>query len=218
MKCLVGTILTLAFSVVPVSSGFTGLAVAQTTSVSTSGQATGQIESIDGSTIMVRTANGTVQMYQIDPETLATLKLRNGSTVLVNRYLMGGVVTDVNPSDVRVKLDNGSTETFLITEAERLVLSEGDRVYVTPSQRIVRGEDYILTARDISLVQPVIADTTTIERTQQTRTIEVSPQQTTTIKTTPQEAVPLPQSRVETTVETSTPAYRPPATPVRALW
>lgn len=60
MKILAGTTLVLALSVVSISPRLTGPAMAQTSSTTLDGQVTGQIESIDGSTVMVRMPDGTV--------------------------------------------------------------------------------------------------------------------------------------------------------------
>jgi len=167
---------------------------------------TGQVESINSSTVILRTTDGTVRMYQIEPAVITALKLTSGSTILFNNSnLMSGRITDINRNDIRVKLDNGTTETYIATEVSRRTLTTGDRVIVTPDMRIVRADRYTLTAKDVTLVQPVASSLTT-DTTVRTTT------QKTIVESTPQRTV------VTSPVKTSTPIYSQPTAPVRALW
>lgn len=208
MKILASTTVALTLLATSIAPGLTEAAMAQTSDVMMRdmmmrGQITGEIESINGSTVMVRTVNGS-RMYQIDPMTITALKLTNGSTILVNsRNLMSGVITDINRYDLDVKLDNGETENLLVTEEDRGILATGDRVYITPNQRVVRADDYFLTARDVSLVQMIaVAPETTTEMVRSNRTeVETQVQ---TVAPVPAVVAPVP------TVER--------IQPVRALW
>ena len=147
--------------------------------------------------MIVRTTNGTVRMYQIEPAVITALKLTSGSTVLIkNSNLMSGRITDIKRNAIRVKLDNGTTQTYIATEVARRTLTTGDRVIVTPDTRIVRADRYTLTAKDVTLVQPVAsspATDTTVRTTTQTTIVESTPQRT--VVTSP--------------VKTSTPIYSP---------
>lgn len=71
--------------------------------------------------------------------------------------------------------------------------------------RIVRADRYILTAKDVTLVQPVATSPTT-DTTVRTTT------QTTIVESTPQRTV------VTSPVKISPPIYSQPTAPVRALW
>lgn len=203
MKILASTTVALTLLATSIAPGLTEAAMAQTSDMMMRGQITGQIESINGSTVMVRTVNGS-RTYQIDPMTITALKLTDGSTILVNsRNLMSGVITDINRYDLDVKLDNGETENLLVTQEDRGVLATGDRVYITPNQRVVRADDYFLTARDVSLVQMIaVAPVTTTETVRSSRTeVETQVQ---TVTPVPAAVAPVP------TVERMQ--------PVRALW
>ncbi len=215
MKLLTGTTVALALSVTAMASVLTGPAMSQTTMMMP-GQIMGQIESIDGSTVMVRTADGTVRMYQVDPETLAALKLSNGSTIAIDSgNLMSGVITDVNRYDLKVKLDNGETEKLLVTREDRGTLAAGDRVYIMPDQRLVRAENYMLTAADVRLVQPIAVVPT--DTTATTSTVRSS---RTEVETEVQTVAPVPAAiapvQSTTTIEQTTVQAAP--RPVRALW
>jgi len=71
--------------------------------------------------------------------------------------------------------------------------------------RIVRADRYTLTAKDVTLVQPIASSLTT-GTTVRTTT------QTTAVESTPQRTV------VTSPVKTSTPIYSQPTAPMRALW
>lgn len=201
MKVLAVTALACALSAVSISPTLTGPAMSQTNVILERGQISGQVESIDGSSVMVRTSNGSLQMYRIDPTVISTLKLNNGSTILINNLLMTGVITDINRNDLQVDLDNGGERNFVVPEVERGTLAAGDRVVITPDQRVIRLKNYLFTARDIRLIYPVASIPMTV-----TRTVE---------RTVVQESVP--RQTVERTLETPAPTYSQPA-PVRALW
>lgn len=207
MKILASTTVALTLLATSIAPGLTRVAVAQTSDMILRdmimrGQITGEIESINGSTVMVRTVNGS-RMYQIDPMTITALKLTNGSTILVNsRNLMSGVITDINRYDLDVELDNGKTENLLVTQEDRGILATGDRVYVTPNQRVVRAVDYFLTARDVSLVQMIAVAPVTMTETVRSSRTEVETQ-VQTVAPVPAEVTPVTVERMQ---------------PVRALW
>lgn len=207
MKILASTTVALTLLATSIAPGLTGAAMAQTRDMIIRdmimrGQIAGEIESIDGSTVMVRTVNGN-RVYQIDPTTITALNLTNGSIILVNsRNLMSGVITDINRYDLDVELDNGETENLLVTQEDRGILTTGDRVYITPNQRVVRADDYFLTARDVSLVQMIaVAPETTTGTVRSSRT---------EVETQVQTVAPEPAVVAPVTVE--------PIQPVRALW
>lgn len=212
MKIFASTTVALTLLATSIAPGLTGVAMAQTSDMMLRdmimrGQITGEIESINGSTVMVRTVNGS-RMYQIDPMTITALKLTNGSTILVNsRNLMTGVITDINRYDLDVKLDNGETENLLVTEEDRGILATGDRVYITPNQRVVRADDYFLTARDVSLVQMIaVGPETTTETVRSSRT---------EVETQVQRVAPVPAAVAPVPVPVPTVER---IQPVRALW
>lgn len=214
MKILAGTTLALALSVASVCPVFTGPALSQTDTMMTRGQVTGQIDSIDGSTVTVRSPDGSTRTYEIDPAVIASLRLGQGSTISINNSnLMSGEIIRIGPRNALVKLDNGETENFIVTREGRVTISPGDRVIITPDQRITRAENYILGAGDVTSVQPTA---TTTDTTSTVRSTEVETGTTT-------EVAP---STTSTTTETVPPASSTPAAeetqpaqqPVRALW
>jgi molybdopterin-binding protein len=210
MKILAGTTLALALSVASMSPVLTGPAMAQTSNMTVGGQVTGQIESIDDSTVMVRMSDGTVRTYQIDSATVTSLGLSQGSTILLNRNLLSGEIIRIGPRNVLVKLDNGETRYFIVTREGRGRLSPGERVIITPNQTISSAEDYTLTAGDVTLVQQIATTTTDTTPTVRSTTIEEETTTTRTQVTTPTTPAPVESTTPPTTVEETQ--------PVRALW
>lgn len=208
MKILAGTTLVLALSVVLISPVLTGPAAAQTSDVTVGEQVTGQIESINDSTVTVRLSDGTVRTYEIDPATISSLNLSQGSTILLNRNFTSGEIIRMGPRNVLVKLDNGETRYFIVTREERGTLTPGDRVVITPDQKIDRAESYVLTAKDVVLVQPIATTTTDTTSTVRSTSTEAETSTTTTEVAPPVSPTPAPVE--STTVEETQ--------PVRALW
>jgi hypothetical protein len=222
MKILAGTTLTIALSALSVYPALSGTAIAQTTDTMTrpgqtstmqlqNGQMSGQVQSVEGSTVTVRMSDGSVHEYQVEPATISALNLSNGSTVIINSSLMTGVVTRISRYSMNVKLDNGETENFIAPRIERGVIAVGDRIVITPDRKFHRTTDYVLTAKDLTIVQPVASTTTnTVGSTSTTSstTTQVETNNTTTETTAPVTSTTTTQS---TTVQQQT-------APVPALW
>lgn len=145
-------------------------------------------------------------MYQISPTTIASLGLIQSSTILLSRNLVSGEISRIGPQNVLVRLDNDETRYFIVTNEERGRLSPGERVVITPDQRIVSMKSYVLTAGDVTLVQPIA--TTTTDTTSTARSTAVEEETSTATVQTP---TPAP-------VESTPPATIEEAQPVRALW
>lgn len=209
MKILAGTALALAVSVTSICPAFTEPALSQSNNMMAREQMTGQIESIDGSTVMVRSSDGTVRMYQIDPAVLTSLKLSQGSTISLSRNLMSGEIIRMGPRNVLVRLDNGETKYFIVTREERGTLAPGERVVITPDQKIDRAESYVLTARDVVLVQPIASTMTDTTATVSSTSTEVETSTMTAETTAPVSPMSTPVEPMSTMEE---------AQPVRALW
>jgi hypothetical protein len=139
------------------------LAGPMTTSTSSSGQETiGQVESVDGSILKIKTLAGDTKTYQIEPALVSSLNLATGSNVVIDSArLQSGVVTYLTPYNASVELDGSSGEKdYYLTNVTRRYLSLGDRVVITPDSRIVREDLYKLSAADLRLRSVSVASST----------------------------------------------------------
>lgn len=120
---------------------------------------TGQVESVDGSILKLKTSAGDTQAYRVDPAVISALKLGTGSDVVIDgSRLQSGVVTYLTPNNASVELDgNAGEKDYILTQVSRRYLSLGDRVVITPDLRIVRADLYQLTASDLRLKTVAIA-------------------------------------------------------------
>jgi hypothetical protein len=168
MKRVTEITLTLA---ILLGTSLPALAESKSTTIPAGQQMNGQVESVDGSMIMVKTAAGETQSYRVDPNLIATLKLDSGSNIVIDgSRLLTGKVLRLDSYTAEVELDNnGGEKSYILTRESRRYLSAGDRVVITPNLRVVRADLYTLTAADLRL-QSVMMASSTIERRVSTET------------------------------------------------
>jgi hypothetical protein len=156
MKWLTGILVASALTV-----GVSLPAFSQTMTTGTlSGQdITGQVESIDGSVIKVKTTAGDTKVYQVESAVISGLSLAAGSNVVIdNSRLQSGVITYLSPYNASVALDGSSDEKdYFLTRVSRRYVSLGDRVVITPDLRLIREDLYQLTAADLRLKSVSVA-------------------------------------------------------------
>jgi hypothetical protein len=156
MKWLTGILVSSALMV-----GVSLPAFSQTmTTSTTSGQdITGQIESVDGSVVKVKTTAGETKIYQVEPTVISGLSLAAGSNVVIdNSRLQSGVVTYLSPYNASVELDGSDDEKdYFLTRVSRRYISLGDRVVITPDLHLIREDLYQLTAADLRLKSVAVA-------------------------------------------------------------
>ncbi len=151
MKWLTGILLTSALTV-----GMSLPAFSQTmttTSTLSRQDIMGQIESVDGSIVRVKTTTGDVKFYRVDPSVISSLNLAMGSNIVIdNSRLQSGVITYLSPYNASVELDgNGGEKDFFLTRVSRRYISLGDRVIITPDMQLIREDLYQLSAADLRL-------------------------------------------------------------------
>jgi hypothetical protein len=150
MKWLTGIVVASALAV-----GVSLPAMAEPTATSgfTGKQITGQVESLNGSTLKLKTSTGDTQTYRVSPSVVSSLNLATGSDVVIDgSRLQSGVVTYLTPNNASVALDDKAGEKdYILTQVSRRYLSLGDRVVITPDLNIVREDLYQLTASDLRL-------------------------------------------------------------------
>ncbi|WP_404788731.1 hypothetical protein [Altericista sp. CCNU0014] len=157
MKWLTGI---LASSALVVGVSLPALSNPEMTSALSSGkEIRGQVESVDGSVLKLKTSAGDTQVYRVDPTVISALKLETGSNVVVDgSRLQSGVVTYLTPNNASIELDgNAGEKDYILTPVSRRYLSLGDRVVVTPDLRVVREDHYKLTASDLRLQSVAVA-------------------------------------------------------------
>jgi hypothetical protein len=130
-----------ALSEPTMTSGFTGK------------QITGQVESLNGSMLKLKTSTGDTQTYRVSPSVVSSLNLATGSDVVIDgSRLQSGVVTYLTPNNASVELDDKAGEKdYILTQVSRRYLSLGDRVVITPDLNLIREDLYQLTASDLRL-------------------------------------------------------------------
>ncbi|NJN23832.1 MAG: hypothetical protein HC810_04805 [Acaryochloridaceae cyanobacterium RL_2_7] len=155
MKLLTGSALALTISLGAVFPAFAGMVP--------SGEINGEVQSINGSTLTVRSQDGSTQEFLIDPDLASALNLEQGRSVLIDgSRLMRGFISGVDDNTVKVTHDNGEIATYILTRESRRYLSYGDRV-VVDSQGIVVSEDrYMLTATEITPIYDYVVASSTV--------------------------------------------------------
>lgn len=120
----------------------------------------GQIESIDGSKITVKTSTGETQNYKVSPSIISALKLEKGSSIVIDgSRLKSGTIKHLDPYTAEVRLD-GSDEikTYVLTREARRFLSTGDRVIIeSGGTRIVRADRYMLSSSELRVESAMVA-------------------------------------------------------------
>ncbi|MCG9893157.1 MAG: hypothetical protein MH252_19055 [Thermosynechococcaceae cyanobacterium MS004] len=122
-------------------------------------QLSGQVSSVDGSTVTLKTTAGDTQSYKVDRNLISKLKLENGSNIVIDgTRLRTGQVKSLDAYTAEVVLDQGDElKTYILTREARRYLTVGDRVVVTPDLKLVRSDLYKLTANDLRLQSVMVA-------------------------------------------------------------
>jgi RNase P/RNase MRP subunit p29 len=156
MKWLTGITLAAAIAL---GASLPALAESTASAIPTGKQITGQVSDIDGSTMTVKTAAGETQTFQVNRAVISSLKLENGSNVVIDgTRLQTGRVVHIDPYTAEVTLDQGGElKTYMLTREARRYLVVGDRVVITPDLRLVRTDLYKLTANDLRVQSAVVA-------------------------------------------------------------
>jgi hypothetical protein len=157
MKLITGMALTVAMSLGVSFAAFGD--VMKMTALSGGQQIRGQVESIDGSVVKIKTSSGDAQTYRVDPSVISALKLENGSNIVIDgTRLLTGTISSLDAYTAEIALDKGGDEqTYILTREARRYLTIGDRVVVTPDLRIVREDMYKLSASDLRIQSIAVA-------------------------------------------------------------
>jgi hypothetical protein len=149
----------LAASALTIGVSLPVLAGSMTTSLSPGQETIGQVESVDGSILKIKTLAGDTKTYQVEPSLVSSLNLATGSNVVIDgSRLQSGVVTYLTPYNASVELDgSGGEKDYYLTSVTRRYLSLGDRVVITPDSHIVREDLYKLSAADLRLRSVAVA-------------------------------------------------------------
>jgi hypothetical protein len=144
---------------------------------------TGQIESIDGSKVTVKTSSGETQNYKVSPSIISALKLEKGSNIVIDgSRLKTGRIKHLDPYTAEVRLD-GSNEikTYVLTREARRFLSTGDRVVIeSGGTRIVRAERYQLSSAELRVQSATVASSAASSSSVATSKVEVQQESTAT--------------------------------------
>jgi hypothetical protein len=153
----------LATSALTIGVSLPVLAEPMTTTLSPGQDIIGQVESVDGSILKIKTLAGDTKTYQVEPALVSSLNLASGSNVVINSSrLQSGVVTYLTPYNASVELDgSGGEQDYYLTNVTRRYLSLGDRVVITPDSRVIREDLYKLSAADLRLRSVAVATSTT---------------------------------------------------------
>jgi hypothetical protein len=196
----------LVASALTIGASLPALADPMMSSLSSSGkEVRGQVESVDGSILKVKTSAGDTKIYQVDSALVSSLNLATGSNIVIDETrLQSGVVTYLTPYNASVALDgSGGEKDYYLTNVTRRYLSLGDRVVITPDSRVVREDMYRLSAADLRLQSVSMASSSTS-----------SSYTTSSVNTRP---VQQPVNTGGGTI-VSAPAPDPVEAPVRGLW
>lgn len=158
MKLLTGSALALTISLGAMCPAFAGMVP--------SGEINGEVQSIDGSTLTIRAEDGQSHEFSIDPNLVSAFNLEAGRSVRIDgSRLRRGVITGVDDNTVKVRHDNGESETYILFRESRRYLSYGDRVVVNSQGRVISENDYRLTATEIIPVHSFLTASTTSTQT-----------------------------------------------------
>jgi hypothetical protein len=120
---------------------------------------TGQIESIDGSRITVKTASGETQKFKVSPSMVSALKLEKGSNIVIDgSRLKSGKIKRLDAYTAEIQVDGGDLKTYVLTREARRYLTMGDRVIIeSGGTRIVRADRYVLSSSELRLQSATVA-------------------------------------------------------------
>ena len=209
MKWLTG----LTLAVVITLSASAAKAQMTDTGLSAGKQTTGQVTSIEGSKVMIKTATGETQTYNVTPSVISALKLQNGSEVVVDSTrLQTGRIVRIGAYSASVQLDQGGeTKEYILPRQSRNYLGYGDRVVLTPDLRLIRYDLYQLSSGDLRLQPAMISSSSMTKSTSSSST---------TVRPAMQQPMTPAASAPSTTEVESAPAMSMPAStaPVSGLW
>lgn len=159
MKWLTGV---LVASALTVGASLPALSNPTMTSVLPGQEVTGQVESVDGSIVRVKTTAGDTQVYRVEPTLISTLNLKTGSDVVIDgSRLQSGTISYLTAYTAAVDLDGSDEERdYILTRVSRRYLSLGDRVVITPDLHLIRADLYSLSASDLRLKPTMVASGT----------------------------------------------------------
>jgi hypothetical protein len=125
----------------------------------------GQVESVNGSTLKLKTSDGATQTYSVDPSVISALKLAPGSNIVIDgTRLSTGTISNLDSYTAEVKLDkNGEERSYILTREARRYLVVGDRVIITPDQRVVSANRYRLSSSDLRMQSVAVASASSAE-------------------------------------------------------
>jgi hypothetical protein len=169
----------LVASALTIGASLPALADPMISSLSSGKEVRGQVESVDGSILKVKTSAGDTKIYQVDSALVSSLNLATGSNVVIDETrLQSGVVTYLTPYNASVALDgSGGEKDYYLTNVTRRYLSLGDRVVITPDSRIFREDMYRLSASDLRLQSVSMASSSSTSSSYTTSSVNTRPVQ-----------------------------------------
>lgn len=132
--------------------------------------------------LKLKTSNGETQTYNVDPSVISALKLEPGSNVVIDgTRLSMGTISNLDSYTAEVKLDKSDEErSYILTREARRYLVVGDRVIITPDQRVVSADRYRLTSADLRMQSVAVASAPTAESASSSSMASSSSSQTVT--------------------------------------
>ncbi|MGB8699340.1 MAG: hypothetical protein WCD18_07995 [Thermosynechococcaceae cyanobacterium] len=118
----------------------------------------GTVTSTEQPEITVQFPKNKAQIYNLDAALVKSMKLTQGSTVNID-YSKLGTIINVDRDSVKVEFADDKIEAYFLHQEGRATLSVGDRIVVTPDQRLARAENYVLTAADVRMPMSMTVNT-----------------------------------------------------------
>jgi hypothetical protein len=165
----------------------------------------------------VKTASGETQTYQVNPALISSLKLQNGSEIVIDSTrLQTGRIVRIGAYSVSVQSDQGGeTKEYFLPRQSRRYLSYGDRVVITPDQRLVRYDLYQLSSADLRLQPEVVASSATSQSTASSSSSQTVVRQPVETQSS---TMPAPAETAPAPVEQTAPAAPQAPASVPGLW
>jgi hypothetical protein len=146
----------------------------------------GTVTATEQPEVTVQFPENKTQIYNLDAALVKSMNLTQGSIVNIDHNKLGTIV-DVDRDSVEVEFAEGNIEPYFLHQEGRATLSVGDRVVVTPDQRLARANNYVLTAADVRMPTAMTVTTSVNSGT-------VNQTTPTDVPTTAPEASPAPDS------------------------
>jgi hypothetical protein len=190
MKWLTGITLAAAITL---GASLPVLAESTDSAIPTGKQIVGQVSSIDGSSLTMKTASGETQTFKVNRGLISALKLENGSNIVIDgTRLQTGRVVHIDPYTAEVTLDQGGElKSYILTREARRYLVVGDRVVITPDLRLVRTDLYKLTANDLRVQSTMVASAASTQSSSASNRMIVRQEVNTGGATAPEPAPPI---------------------------